>query len=253
MAKTNKYTSINFNDIYEKKVINNTTSTSSSPAKHPYSPSSSSAHQFIARLTKSYSVSTSSRSQGGMLVLSRPSSKPLSQPPPPPPVEPPQQQRQHFEPLRQQALPASSSDQPRFEPDTISLRPLGKTGSGPFLSLSSLEREREGPHPLVLPKSEKFIPPHLRSGFAAKEPKPVQENQRQAGGRRSGELGNYQFGKPGSPMSKYGEDGRPRSGGGYERPGSGGGYGRNLRRGGESDLGDLKRPRSGGIRPKSSG
>ncbi|GAB4859623.1 hypothetical protein Ancab_011097 [Ancistrocladus abbreviatus] len=229
MARNNKYTSINFNDVYEK-VINNTISASS--AEHPNSSSpwasSSVAHHNIASPTKSYSLSAS-RSHGGMLVLSRPSPKPLSQCSSSSPVKAVQEPRQ-FQPPKQQLLSSSSSDQARFEPDTISLRPLGKTGSGHSPSLSSLGRETEGPPPSVMPKSDKFIPPHLRPGFVAKQQRPVPEFR--------------MAGNCGSPVRRYEEDRRPKSGGGYER---------NRRSEGESDLSDMNQHRFGGSRPSSSG
>ncbi|GMH11083.1 hypothetical protein Nepgr_012924 [Nepenthes gracilis] len=232
MARTNKYASINFNDIYEKKVINPSSAAknnSSSPSLFTSPSSSSSAH--ISRPNKSYSLSASCRS--GMLVLSRPSPKPISQPPLPPPPPP-----QHH------SLPASPSDQAQLESDPISLRPLGKTGSRPSLSLSPspcLEREKEAPP--LLPKSDKFVPPHLRPGFMAREEKPVSEFQKPAVGARSREFGNYRSGNFRSP-STYGEDGRPKSGGRYERM---------MRTGGGSDMVELNRPGSGGTRPSSSG
>ncbi|GAB2285391.1 hypothetical protein Dimus_019845 [Dionaea muscipula] len=236
MARTNKYTSLNFNDIYEKQFSSSTTSSSSSSSSSP------------ARPSKSYSLSASSRLQGGMLVLTRPSPKLPSQPPPSPSPSLSQQQRQQ---QQQQQLhpPPQQSDQTQVDPDSgISLRPLGRTGSGPSLTPSpSLDREREA-HPPVLPsppKSDKFVPPHLRPGFTPREGNPVQpEFQRpgSGGGGRPRESGNKYY-RSGSFVS-YGEDGRPKSGGGYERT---------VRRGGNSDLGELNRPRSGRSRPSSSG
>lgn len=86
------------------------------------------------------------------------------------------------------------------------------------------------------------MPPHLRPGFVGREEKLGPEVQKQTGFRPR-EFGNRQ-GQYGSP-GRYGEDGRPKSGGGYER----------MRRdgGGESDLVEVSRPSSGGNRPNSSG
>jgi hypothetical protein len=83
------------------------------------------------------------------------------------------------------------------------------------------------------PKLGKFVPPHLRPGFVGKEERPVPEVGR---GRDSGR-NNFE-----SPV-RYGEDGRPQSGSGYDR----------RRREGESDLGMVSRPRSSGNLPSSSG
>ena len=74
------------------------------------------------------------------------------------------------------------------------------------------------------PKTDRFVPPHLRPGFVGREERPGPEVFQ---GR---EQGQKHFGSPG----RYGEDGRPKSGG-YEK----------IRRGGESDL---DRPRSSGNR-----
>lgn len=73
------------------------------------------------------------------------------------------------------------------------------------------------------PKPEKFVPPHLRPGFLGSEEKPVQ-----LGGNR---------------QRPVGENGRPKSGGGYEK----------VKRGGESDRVEMRRTGSGGAWPSSSG
>lgn len=78
------------------------------------------------------------------------------------------------------------------------------------------------------PKTNRFVPPHLRPGFVGKEEKP------EPGVRRQGH-----FVSP----SPYGEEARPKSGGGYER----------MRRGFESDPVVVNRPGSSGSRPSSSG
>lgn len=62
-------------------------------------------------------------------------------------------------------------------------------------------------------------------------------------GIRSREANQRQYGNYGPP-SRYGEDGRPKSGGGYER----------MKGAGEADLvAIVNRPRSSGNRPSSSG
>lgn len=211
MARSNKYTSLNFNDIYEKK--NPTTANTAAAASSSFS----SAHP-----NKSYSLSASSRlGHGGMLVLSRPSPKPVSLPSPPLSPSP-------------SLAPRHVSDHVPPESSSISLRPQGKTGSGPspttsFPTLELENKEARAPlSPSPSPKSDKFVPPHLRPGFVARD--------RPSGPRP----GNY---RPGSGPNRYGEDGRPKSGGGYDR------RMRGVFGGGESDLVELNRPRSGGSRP----
>lgn len=245
MARTNKYTSLNFNDIYEKKIINPTTASTS---RSPSSSLSSAAHPH-----KSYSLSASSRlSHGGMLLLSRPSPKPQPQPQPQPQPPPPQQP-----PSSNSLAPSSAtSPPPSKSPDSnsISLRPKGNTGGSPTFQ----ERENnkvDAPSP----KSNKFVPPHLRPGFVAREVPSAPEFQkpRQGNFRPGSAHGNYH----GSP-NRYAEDGRPKSGSGYERrmrtagpgPGPGPGPAPAAAPGVvESDSFVLNRPRSGGSRPSSSG
>ncbi|PON41500.1 proteophosphoglycan-like protein [Parasponia andersonii] len=227
MAQTNKYTSINFNHIYDKNLSSNSNpnpNPNPNPVNTPFSSSSSSA-------TFSYSAisSANNKSHGGgrMLVLTRPTPKPISIPPSPISYPKPQQ------------VPVSVSDPARSEPDfdVISLRPLGRTGAGGSPVLSPVPSQAGGkasPVALLSSKPDKFVPPHLRPGFAGREERPGQELI------RNREMGQRYFGSPG----RYGEDGgRPRSGGGHERMG----------RGGESDLAILNRPRSSGNRPSSSG
>ncbi|MFS8027939.1 hypothetical protein Hanom_Chr16g01504641 [Helianthus anomalus] len=197
MAKTNKYTSLNFNDIYDKKP---TTTTNN---RHRSSSSSSS-------ISSNKTLISNSRIHGNMLVLTRPSPKPIappSQPSPPPPsaLHPPDR------------LPIESDS------DSISLRPLGRTGSPspsllPLPSLSDLAVS-------VSPKTNKFVPPHLRPGFHGREEKPEPEVQKQTGfvTRSSFRQG----------LVNQVEERRPKSGGGYEA---------------------MNRPRSSGSnRPFSSG
>uniref|UniRef100_A0A803MVZ8 Uncharacterized protein n=1 Tax=Chenopodium quinoa TaxID=63459 RepID=A0A803MVZ8_CHEQI len=199
MARTNKYTSLNFNDIYEKKIINpNNTSTNSNPR----SPSSSSS---TAHPHKSYSLSASSRlGHGGMLVLSRPSPKPQPQPPPPQLPQPDSINLPH-NPSSNSKPSDSDSDL-----DSISLRPQGKTGGS--LTFQEKEISKADVPSLPSPKSNKFVPPHLRPGFVPREVPPSPEKPKQGNYRPGSAHGNYH----GSP-NRYVEDGRPKSGSGYER------------------------------------
>lgn len=84
------------------------------------------------------------------------------------------------------------------------------------------------------------MPPHLRPGFHGREEKPEPEIQKQSGfGMRS----NIRQGRLGSPIYNE-EEGRPKSGGGYER----------VRGGFEGNPLAMNRPRSSGSsRPYSSG
>ncbi|XP_010279226.1 PREDICTED: uncharacterized protein LOC104613198 [Nelumbo nucifera] len=241
MARTNKYASINFNDIYEKK---NNLTTSNKPN------SASSASLATINPPKAHLYAT--RTHGGMLVLSRPSPKPQPQP----------QQQTQSQPLPSLPSPPPptkpDSDRTRIEQESISLRPLGRTGSSltsspspsPSPSPATLTKERvpETPPPsLPSPKLEIFVPPHLRPGFVGKEERFIQEGHRQQG-FRSRELGHGN-GHHGSP-NRYGEDGRPKSGG-HERMRRGSGLGGG---GGDSDPADMNnRPRSSGNHSSSSG
>ncbi|XP_039068866.1 uncharacterized protein LOC120215200 isoform X2 [Hibiscus syriacus] len=201
MARTNKYTSINFNHVIEKNLTS-----SSSSNKNPQSQSS----------FASYSSASNVKTHGRMLVLTRPSPKPVSTPPVVSPTLP-----KHSEP-RSSLVPGQhpSSDQ-------ISLRP----GSG--ISITGPEKkEKEGVFVSGSAKSGRFVPPHLRPGFAGREEKPEPKVFR---GREQGV-------KHFEPSGHYGEDMRPQSGG-YEK----------IKRGDESDLGLIPRPRSSGNRPSSSG
>ncbi|KAK4342307.1 hypothetical protein RND71_038123 [Anisodus tanguticus] len=201
MARTNKYTSLNFNDIYEKKTTRPNSSSSSS---------SSSTSSF--RSPNNKTVISNSRIHGHMLVLSRPNPKPISIPQPQPQPLPIQQQ---------------PPDQIRVESDSISLRPQGRTGSGSGPLYSSPVNP---PSPLQspLPKSNRFVPPHLRPGFVGREDKPVPDV------RARPEVGI------GSSPNQYGENGRPKSGGGYERMN-------------RDSVNFMNRPRSSGARSSSSG
>ncbi|MED6108626.1 hypothetical protein PIB30_025934 [Stylosanthes scabra] len=221
MAKNNKFTSINFNHIYDKTSSNHQTPKTASP-------SSLSSPSFSASYS---SVSAPNKPHGRILVLTRPTPKPVTPPAPSPSKQPP--------PTPTQPVP----DQPRSQPDSdaISLRPQGRTGSGPVLSSPTLKDRPvhvDSPPPLISPKPDKFVPPHLRPGYVPRveeaPPGPELGRGRDLGYRRGAHAGS---------AGKFGEDGRPKSGG-YER----------IRRAGGSDVGPMGRPRSsGGSRPSSSG
>ncbi|KAE8673005.1 Detected protein of unknown function [Hibiscus syriacus] len=201
MARTNKYTSINFNHVIEKNLTS-----SSSFNKNPQSQSS----------FASYSSASNVKTHGRMLVLTRPSPKPVSTPPVVSPTLP-----KHPEPRSSLVLDQHPSS------DQISLRP----GSG--ISITGPEKkEKEGVFVSGSAKSGRFVPPHLRPGFAGREEKPEPKVflGREQGVKHFGSLGHY------------GEDMQPESGG-YEK----------IKIGGESDLGLIPRPRSSGSRPSSSG
>ncbi|CAN0896766.1 hypothetical protein LINGRAHAP2_LOCUS18696 [Linum grandiflorum] len=202
MAKTNKYASINFNNVYEKNLI---TGSNANGTKH-----GDGIHSTGYLHKNPSSSTTTARSNGRMLVLTRTTAKPVTSTSPPL-VSPPK--------------PAQDPPRVNFDSDPISLRPLGKTGGGGSLANP----------PIVVgstsPKPEKFVPPHLRPGFVAR-----QENSKEPG-QSPRQYPNQNLGS--SPL---GNDGRPISGGGARRVG-----------GGDPDSGLLNRPRSGGSRPSSSG
>ncbi|CAJ1956653.1 unnamed protein product [Sphenostylis stenocarpa] len=192
MAKNNKYASINFNHIYEKTTATNPHNRNPSHSPSPSSSSYSSA---------SYSaVSAPNKTHGRILVLTRPTPKPIT-PPTPQPHHPPPSPIHHT--------------QSRSEPgsDSISLRPLGRTGTTSSLSSLPVLNHDIKDLPSPQPKTDKFVPPHLRPGFVPREETP-----------------------PGPDSLR--PNGRPKSGGGQER----------MRRGGP-DAGIMGR-RS---RPSSSG
>ncbi|KAL3364098.1 hypothetical protein AABB24_013047 [Solanum stoloniferum] len=232
MARTNKYTSLNFNDIYEKKTTPNSATSGKS--------NSSSSSSFDSR---NKTIISNSRIHGHMLVLSRPTPKPISIP-----------QTQTI-PIQQQPKLQSPSppDQIRAgaESDSISLRPQGRTGAGPTTTTTLSSSPVNPPSPLQspLPKSNRFVPPHLRPGFVGREEKPVPDVAKGGQGVRGRpEVGAWQHhhqGYLGSSPNRYGENGRPKSGGGYER----------MRRGfSEADsVNFVYRPSSSGARPNSSG
>ncbi|KAK8655305.1 hypothetical protein V6N13_107888 [Hibiscus sabdariffa] len=208
MARTNKYASINFNHVIEKNL---TSSSSPGSGKNPQTN-----HQTQSSFA-SYSSASNVKTHGRMLVLTRPSPKPVSTPPVVSPTLPKQSQpRSSFVP-----------DQQHPSSDQISLRP----GSGVSV-IGPEKKEKEGVPVSGSVKSDRFVPPHLRPGFSGREEKPEPQVLR---GR---EQGVKHFGSSGH----YGEDGRPKSGG-NER----------IKRGGESDVGLIPRPRSSGNRPSSRG
>jgi hypothetical protein len=194
MAKNNKYASINFNHIYDKSITTTNTNTKNNAPKNPSLSSSSSFS------SASYSAVSAPNKHGRILVLTRPTPKPISQPKPNP--NPPIQQ-----------VP----DRPRSEPgsDSISLRPLGRTGTGSALLPTPVvngEKEKELGSPSKLVKTNKFVPPHLRPGFVPRE-EPV-----------------------GPELGRFRENLRPKSGGGHER----------IRRVAGSEPGFGNRPNSSG-------
>lgn len=215
MAK--KYTSINFNHIYDKT------------ATTPNAPKNSSLSSSSSFSSPSYSAVSAPNKHGRILVLTRPTPKPVT-PPSHSPLPSPSSSQPQKHPNQIQQVP----DQTRSEPgsDAISLRPLGRTGTGTgsLVSTHVVNRDKDKDLPVISPKPDKFVPPHLRPGFVAREEAPGPEVFRP---RRQGHVGS-----PGW----VGEDGRPKSGGSES-----------ARRGGGSDMGILGRPRSSGSRPSSSG
>ncbi|CAA2982186.1 Hypothetical predicted protein [Olea europaea subsp. europaea] len=235
MARSNKYTSLNFNDIYDKKLNNNNNQTSNN---------NSSAKSFSSSGTSFANPSKNSRIHGHMLVLSRPTPKPISIP-----VKQSIEQKENKE-KGSVVCSLTPPDQARLDLDSdlISLRPQGRTGSTPAISSSPLPSPVS---PLISPvKTNRFVPPHLRPGFVGKQEKPwpeimksgppgVFKGRQDFVGHRPAPVqdpGHYR-----SSPNRFGEDGRPKSGGGYER----------MRRGGEPA--DLNIPGSSGNRPSSSG
>ncbi|CAH2064121.1 unnamed protein product [Thlaspi arvense] len=209
MARANnKYTSINYNHILQKEPLS---SSSSSP-----------------------SYSSVARSNGRMLVLTKPSPKPLKSTAattPPPPLS---------------AAP-KTPDQAISDPDPnqISLRPLGHTGPGSSLSFPVRSKESEevaAPAPMsISPKPDRFVPPHLRPGFVRKDEKPVLDSSRLRDPSPSQRLSHQEHQHQQQPRQGYygyGQTGRPKSGG-YERI--------------RSDPDHFGRPRSSGNRPGTSG
>ncbi|XP_019432135.1 PREDICTED: probable basic-leucine zipper transcription factor R [Lupinus angustifolius] len=218
MAK--KYTSINFNHIYDKTGTNNN-NTNSNTSNLSKNQSLSSSSSFSS---PSYSSVSAPNKHGKILVLTRPTPKPVN-----PHINSPSpltQQQQQLNQVQQ------VSDRTRSEPgpNEISLRPLGRTGTptGSLVPAHVVNNEKDKEVPLISSKPDKFVPPHLRPGYVPRE-----EGSGQVRPRRQEHVGT---------LVQYGEDGRPKSGG-QER----------MRRGSRSDSGILGRPGSSGSRPNSSG
>ncbi|KAJ8439691.1 hypothetical protein Cgig2_010188 [Carnegiea gigantea] len=241
-SRTNKFTSLNFNDIFDKQKNNsrnNITSALTSP---------SSKSQSLSSAKNSYSFSASTSHHGGMLVLSRPSPSSTHKPAPSSPLSP-----SPLNHLPSSPPPKPASDLTHAPLDCISLHPKGKTGS-PSSSFPTLERAvRDPPSPAsappLSPRSDKFVPPHLRPGFVARDQKPIpSELQRPDGeGDRPGSL------RPGSAHGYYASSNRNREDG---RPMSGRGGRKRVYGGGDSDVVGLSRSRSvgyNGHRPNCSG
>lgn len=125
MARSNKYASLNFNDIYEKRSATAT------------SPNSSSSQATANHSSKT--VISNSRIHGHMLVLSRPTPKPIAIPQSQP--GPIQHQAKSLSPTPATSLSSSPADRvrPESESDFISLRPQGRrAGRGPARSFLRL-------------------------------------------------------------------------------------------------------------------
>ncbi|XP_075503189.1 uncharacterized protein LOC142540724 [Primulina tabacum] len=223
MAKSNKYTSLNFNELFEKKLSNNIKPTANS--------SFSSSNFAFANHSKN--TVANSKIHGHMLVLSRPSpAKPVSS----------NQSTENKEKGSLSATPPSEDRHRNYpEPDGIPPLPQGRTGSDTLPPTPSL----------VSPvKSDKFIPPHLRPGFVRKEESIGSEFVKgsgsasfkvksEYGGRSPGPIQGV--GGTGSRSNRYAEEVRPKSGGGYAQ----------VRRGGEPTY--LNRSGPTENRPSSSG
>lgn len=219
MARSNKYSSLNLNGIFEKKLNNNQSASNSSSAKSFQS--------------QGKPVLSNSRIHGHMLVLSRPAPKPSSTPQKP--------ENKDKGSISSSSIPDQA--QATSESGSISLRPQGRTGTGPLLSSPPLPSPVS---PLPSPvKSGRFVPPHRRPGFVGREEKPGPELVKGGQGSFKGKQ-EVRGPRPGQAqgLGDYGSDTierRPKSGGGYEP----------IRR--RREQADLNRPGSGGTRPSSSG
>ncbi|KAK1567386.1 hypothetical protein Q3G72_011543 [Acer saccharum] len=185
MARTNKYASINFNNILEK---NHHPSSATAHSGASTKPSSSSSYSSITSHNNNYNTNnTLYKSHGRMLVLTRPTPKPLPTTNPPLTPSPKSQTQQPQTQIPDRTRPGPA-------PDQISLRPLGHTGTGTgpehFSPIPGQERDKEVVAIVGSPKTGKFVPPHLRPGFAGREEKPVSEVS------RSRESGQKYFGSP---------------------------------------------------------
>ncbi|GAV75958.1 hypothetical protein CFOL_v3_19434 [Cephalotus follicularis] len=225
MARTNKYASINFNNILDK--THNNTSTTNSIINNPNTkqPPSSSFSSITSPNSTNNNLST--RTHGRMLVLTRPAPKPITTPP--------------LSPLPQHPIPQNQqlSDRTRSQPgpDQISLLPSGSTGTGSPVSSPVLcrEKEKEAFPVMGLEKRDKFVPPHLRPGFAGKEERPGVELFKRREVNQRQHQGYY------ASPDRFREHGWPKSGSGYERMGGG------------PDVVTAIGPMSSGNRPRSSG
>ncbi|GLU06344.1 hypothetical protein SLE2022_233860 [Rubroshorea leprosula] len=160
MARTNnnKYTSINFNHILEKNV---TAASTANPGKANYPQNPQQHPSSFSASYSSISSPSNAKTHGRMLVLIRPTTKPLTVTPPLSPSAE-AQRHQQTEQVQHRLFPdqapkGSASDQ-------ISLRPLSRTGSGPAVPNYEREKEVVGSD-AGSPKPDRFVPPHLRLGF----------------------------------------------------------------------------------------
>ncbi|ESW21790.1 hypothetical protein PHAVU_005G099400 [Phaseolus vulgaris] len=194
MAKNNKYASINFNHIYEKTT---TTNPHNRNPSHSASPSSSSYS------AASYSsVSAPNKAHGRILVLTRHAPKPVTPPTPQPQHQPPPN------PIHQ------TQDRSEPPPDAISLRPLGRTGTAsPLSSLPVINHDNKD-LPSPQPKTNKFVPPHLRPGFVPREETPPGPGSLRPNGRpKSGGGGQERLRRGGPDAGIMGHGSRPSSSG----------------------------------------
>ncbi|KAJ8747489.1 hypothetical protein K2173_014366 [Erythroxylum novogranatense] len=124
MARTNKYTSINFNHIYEKNLGNS--STLNPPKSQPSSSSSSSSSFYSSVSPSSYQNNpynknniASVKGHGRMLVLTRPNPKPVSVGSTAPQASPPQNL---IDPISPTGLSSPKSHRPNLRKNL--LKPL---------------------------------------------------------------------------------------------------------------------------------
>ncbi|KAJ8764627.1 hypothetical protein K2173_006709 [Erythroxylum novogranatense] len=190
MARTNKYTSINFNHIYEKNLGNS--STLNPPKSQPSSSSSSSSSFYSSVSPSSYQNNPYNKNNIASV-------------------------KGHGRMLPHRPL------LPKSHRPNLTHRPLL-----PKISSTQSQKEPVETTAVVSPKPDKFLP-HILDPVFRERGKTSPEVLQQPQG--SGSKGRHE------------ENGRPKSGGGYER----------MRRTGDSYLGFIHRPRSSGNRPNSSG
>ncbi|KAK7335468.1 hypothetical protein VNO80_27321 [Phaseolus coccineus] len=195
MAKNNKYASINFNHIYEK-----TTSTNA----HNRNPSHSASPSSSSYSAASYSsVSAPNKAHGRILVLTRHAPKPVTPPTPQPQHQPPPNPIHH------------TRDRSEPPPDAISLRPLGRTGTAsPLSSLPVINHDNKD-LPSPQPKTDKFVPPHLRPGFVPREETPPGPGSLRPNGRPKSGGGQERMRRGGPDAGIMGHGSRPSSSGWY--------------------------------------